>query len=527
MSFTILEFFLFLLLTLVVYYLLPKKFRWIWLLIVSLVYYVSFGVKKIVFVLWQTMVVYLATRLIDKQARQGKAYLASHKADMSSEEKKAYKAKLKKKKKITIFFMLLATFISLCGIKYTDFAILNVNILIEKLGRSLIIPTFNFVAPIGISFFTFQTASYVIDVYWGKVEVEKNPFKLMLFVCFFPQILEGPIGRFQTLGKQLFEGNDYNLKNIQFGLQRILFGLAKKLIIADRSAAYVNKVFANPAAYGGWYDILAVLLYCAELYADFSGGMDLVIGIAQMLGITMDENFRQPFFSKSIGEFWRRWHITLGTWMKDYIFYPFSLSKVAANIGKWSKKHFGEAGKKLPVCIADLIIFFIVGVWHGAAWKYIAYGMYNGLIMAVSVLLEPVYKKFFEVTHIKKKSAPWQFWMIIRTFILVNIGWYFDMSPTVRSAIFMMKDSFNFASNKISLLGIEKAGMSLKDLIIVAIACLVLLIISIFKERGVLIREKIASFHLPIRWFIYYALIAWVILFGYTNGTSAFMYANF
>lgn len=147
------------------------------------------------------------------------------------------------------------------------------------------------------------------------------------------------------------------------------------------------------------------------------------------------------------------------------------------------KKAFRRSWKEAPVCIADLIIFFIVGVWHGAAWKYIAYGMYNGLIMAVSVLLEPVYKKFFEVTHIKKKSAPWQFWMIIRTFILVNIGWYFDMSPTVRSAIFMMKDSFNFASNKISLLGIEKAGMSLKDLIIVAIACLVLLIISIFKER--------------------------------------------
>ena len=205
------------------------------------------------------------------------------------------------------------------------------------------------------------------------------------------------------------------------------------------------------------------------LYADFSGGIDIVIGTAEIFGIRMDENFRQPFFSKSIGEFWRRWHITLGTWMKDYIFYPFSLSKQMNRFGKWSKKHLGNTvGKAMPICLADLLIFFVVGIWHGAAWKYIAYGMYNGIIIAVSSLLEPLYAKGFEKTKIHKESKAWTVVQIIRTFILVNIGWYFDMAVSFSAALVMMKETFTKMSmSQFTGTAFLELGMGRRDFLIV------------------------------------------------------------
>mgnify|MGYP000361643455 CR=1 FL=1 len=213
------------------------------------------------------------------------------------------------------------------------------------------------------------------------------------------------------------------LKNIQFGLQRILWGMLKKMVLADRVNAAVTLIFNNYWNYGGWINVFGVILYSIQLYADFSGGIDITIGIAQMFGITMDENFRQPYFSRSISEFWRRWHITLGTWMKDYIFYPSSLSRCMNKFGKWCKKHLEiMLVKLLPVSLANLLVFFIVGIWHGAAWKYIMYGMYNGVIIAASGMLAPVYARIHESLHINPKSWWYQVFCIIRTFILVNIG---------------------------------------------------------------------------------------------------------
>lgn len=261
---------------------------------------------------------------------------------------------------------------------------------------------------------------------------------------------------------------------------------------------------------------------------DFSGGIDIVIGAAQMFGITMDENFRQPYFSKSIGEFWRRWHITLGTWMKDYIFYPMSLSKKMNKFGKWGKKHFGNTfGRTLPICFANIVIFFIVGIWHGAAWKYIAYGLYNGFIIAISNLLEPVYKKLLNKFHINATSRGWTLWQIIRTFILVNIGWYFDMADSVSQALCMIRWSiqgFSLSQFNSSLLDL---GIEARDYIIIIAGCIIVFIISVLKEKGIAIRESIAAKPLAVRWAAYYALIAVILIFGYIGATQGFIYANF
>jgi alginate O-acetyltransferase complex protein AlgI len=528
MSFSSVGFFAFLLVGIIVYYVLPKNIQWVWLLILSYLYYFTFSVKASLFMVFATVTIYAGGIWLESIQKKADAYLAVNKAVITKDEKKAYKEKIKKNKRWVLLLIILLDFGMLAIVKYTDFAIENINVLLGKFGAEPF-GLMNLGLPLGISFFTFQSVSYIIDVYQGKYECEKNIFKMGLFVSFFPQLLQGPIGRYDRLGKQLYEGHSFNLKHVEFGLQRIGWGLFKKLVIADRAAVLVLNVFTNYEMYNGFHYILAVLMYSVDLYMDFSGGIDIVIGAAQMFGITMDENFRQPYFSKSIGEFWRRWHITLGTWMKDYIFYPMSLSKKMNRFGKWAKKHMGNTiGRTLPICFANIVIFFIVGIWHGAAWKFIAYGLYNGFIIAISNLLEPVYKKLLNKFHINAASKGWTVWQIIRTFILVNIGWYFDMAESMRQALQMMKWSVvgicasQFKSEAILSLGIEA-----RDYVIIIAGCIIVFIVSVLKEKGIAIRESIASKPLVIRWAFYYALVVVILIFGYIGATQGFIYANF
>ena len=528
MSFSSVGFFAFLLVGIIVYYVLPKNIQWVWLLILSYLYYFTFSVKASLFMVFATVTIYAGGIWLESIQKKADAYLAVNKAVITKDEKKAYKEKIKKNKRWVLLLIILLDFGMLAIVKYTDFAIENINVLLGKFGAEPF-GLMNLGLPLGISFFTFQSVSYIIDVYQGKYECEKNIFKMGLFVSFFPQLLQGPIGRYDRLGKQLYEGHSFNLKQVEFGLQRIGWGLFKKLVIADRAAVLVLNVFTNYEMYNGFHYILAVLMYSVDLYMDFSGGIDIVIGAAQMFGITMDENFRQPYFSRSISEFWRRWHITLGTWMKDYIFYPFSLSKCMNKFGKWCKKTFGNnIGKLLPVSLANLLVFFIVGIWHGAAWKYIMYGMYNGVIIAASGMLAPVYAKIHTKLHINPKSWWYQGFCIIRTFILVNIGFYFDMAPDLYAANVMLAETFTKAHlSQISMATVKAVGLSAQDLIIVGVGCLIIFIVSLLKEKGMNIREAIAQKNIAVRWAIYIAFIMFILIYGSTATTSDFIYANF
>ena len=530
MSFSSVGFFAFLLVGIIVYYVLPKNIQWVWLLILSYLYYFTFSVKASLFMVFATVTIYAGGIWLESIQKKADAYLAVNKAVITKDEKKAYKEKIKKNKRWVLLLIILLDFGMLAIVKYTDFAIENINVLLGKFGAEPF-GLMNLGLPLGISFFTFQSVSYIIDVYQGKYECEKNIFKMGLFVSFFPQLLQGPIGRYDRLGKQLYEGHSFNLKQVEFGLQRIGWGLFKKLVIADRAAVLVLNVFTNYEMYNGFHYILAVLMYSVDLYMDFSGGIDIVIGAAQMFGITMDENFRQPYFSKSIGEFWRRWHITLGTWMKDYVFYPFCLSKAMNKFGKWGKKHLGEhVGKTLPICFSNLLIFFIVGIWHGAEWRYIMYGMYNGVIIAFSNLVEPLYKKCLHACHINPHKKWWQCVQILRTFILVNIGWVFDCSAAgMGSAVRMIKRMItDLRFDQLNAVMFKSIGLKPADYIILAIGCIVVLIISILKERGVQIRAAVEAKPIAVRWLIYYGLIVAIFVLGYASDAgSGFLYANF
>ena len=523
MSFTTFEFFLFALMALVVYYIIPQKVRWVWLLILSYMYYFSYHVTTVWMMILTTAVTYTGGILLGK--------LNSEKPDKDAdrETKKAFKKDITNKKKKVVLGVILLSFGVLAVCKYTNFMIGNINGILSAFGSRGRLSVLKLTLPLGISFYTFQSVSYVVDVYRGKHEPQKNFFKYALFVSFFPQLLQGPIGRYERLGEQLYEGHAYDLKNIQFGLQRILWGMLKKMVLADRVNAAVTLIFNNYWNYGGWINVFGVILYSIQLYADFSGGIDITIGIAQMFGITMDENFRQPYFSRSISEFWRRWHITLGTWMKDYIFYPFSLSKSMAKFGKWSKKKFGNnVGKLLPVGLADILVFFVVGVWHGAAWKYIMYGIYNGVIVAGSGMLAPVYAKIQEKLHINPKKWWYQGFCIIRTFILVNIGFYFDMANDLRAANAMLVQTVTKAHiSQLSMAAVKAVGLTSQDLLIVIAGCIIIFVVSLLKEKGINIRETIASYNIVIRWIIYIGFIMFILIYGSTSTTSDFIYANF
>ena len=289
MSLVSMQFFTFIVVALIGYYLIPKRFQWIWLLLFSYVYYISYGVKYVFFILYTTCVTYFSALLI---------YCIGKKIDDNN------KKSIEHKKKMVIIIALLLEFGVLAVLKYTNFVIENINSIFNS-----DISMMKLILPIGISFYTFQSVGYVLDVYWERCRPEKNFLKLALFVSFFPQIMQGPIGRYSNLAHQLYDSHSFNVYNIERGMQRILWGLFKNLVIADNAALFVNPIFDNYRDYDG-LAILGVLAYSAQLYGDFSGAMDIVIGIAQMFGIKMDENFQRPYFSISNTDFWHRWHIT-------------------------------------------------------------------------------------------------------------------------------------------------------------------------------------------------------------------------
>lgn len=478
------------------YYLIAGKYQWIWLLGFSYIYYFSCGWRAACFLIFTTLTTYAAGRLLEKY-----------------------------KRKSILILGLFLNFGMLALLKYTNFAISNLNSLTGSH-----ISFRNFVLPLGISFYTFQSMGYLLDVYWKKVKPETNVFRFALFVSFFPQLLQGPIGRYHRLAGQLYERHAFSLERLQMGVQRILWGYFKKLVLADRAAPVVNLVFQDYPDYSGVTVIFALLCYSIQLYCDFSGGMDVVIGAAQLFGISLDENFKRPYFAVSISDFWRRWHITLGTWMKDYVFYPFNLSRAMKRFGKWAKKVCGrQYGRLLPICAGNLLVFWLVGVWHGPDWKFIFYGLYHGVIIVVSSLMAAHFQNWKKRLHIWETSPLWKGFQIARTFVLVNISWYFDMAVSLGAAFAMMKSTVvGFRLSTLTDGSLLQLGLGAEDFLILVVGCLVVLAVSVLQERGVSIRSRLAEAPLPLRWGIYLALIFSMAALGQIEGTEGgFIYAQF
>jgi len=480
MLFTSYEFLAFLGILLVLYYAVPRKWQWGLLLIASYVFYAFGGVRYLAFVLLTTVSAYAASRLMGRVTEKEQAFLSGAGADLPKEERKAFRARQKRKRLHVLTLGLVLNFGVLAVLKYTGFAVYNVNELLHNFGaeRTLNVP--DLLLPMGISFYTFQTCGYLIDVYRAKATVQRNPFKLALFVSFFPQVIQGPISRYEALSKTLFAEHRLEAKALHNGLWRILWGYFKKLVIADRILVAVRFLADNTAEYTGVYVVLMILFYSVQIYADFTGGIDITIGIAEALGIRVAENFVRPFSSKSTKEYWNRWHITMGTWFTDYIFYPLSVSRPMLSLSKSSRKLLGKAvGKRIPVYTATVATWFLTGLWHGAGWNFIVWGLLNCVVILISQECEPLYRRFRERAPRLTSSVPYGKFMAVRTFLLMGLIRSLDVYRDV-PLTFRMWGSMVTQFNLPVLFsgGLTPLGLSAVDYVILAVGVAVMSIVS-------------------------------------------------
>ena len=531
MAYTTLLFLLFVIGTFVLYFAVPQKYRWIVLLAASYVFYLSYGVKLAAYILFTTLTIYGAALWMGKAGGGVKERLKAE--GLTREAKAALRAEGKRKKRRILLLGMLANFGILAFLKYGNFVIGNVNGALNLLGGAAALPALDIVVPIGISFYTFQSIGYLIDVYRDKYPPCRNAAKFALFLSFFPQILQGPISRYDQLAPQLFQGHAFDYRRVKSGILRIIWGFFKKLVIADRAAVLVNFAVENALELQGFQVAFAVLVFMAQVYADFSGGMDISLGIAECCGISMVENFRRPHFAQSISEYWRRWHITLGAWMKDYLLYPLSLSKAFARMGKRTRKWFGNYwGKQIPTCIAMGVVFMAVGVWHGAAWKYIAFGLYNGGLIIAGILFTPLLAKWNDRHHLVNTEAwSWKFMRILFTFFLVFIGKYFAMSWGAGRALAMIGATFSTFNPWVLWDGsLYEMGLARPEVMVMFGALAVFFVVSLLQEKGYRLRESLARQNMVFRWAVYLVALYSIIIFGvYGFGfeSASFIYQGF
>ena len=515
----------------VVFFLIPKKWQWICLLVFSYAFYLLVGSPRtIVFLIVSTVSVFLGGVWIDNVQQR----FEQTKSEPSETPLKERKKRTQKKKTCILILIVILNLAILGTIKYGAFVVNTLNSVIVSAGGSHAFSVPGFLLPLGISFYTFQSIGYLIDVSRGRIRADRNLLKFALFVSYFPQIIQGPISRYEQLAGQLYAEHAFDYRRVKFGIQRMIWGYFKKMVIADRLVIVVREVFENYHANGfeGFTLFLGVLVYGVQIYADFSGGIDIVLGISEIFGIEQPENFRQPFMARSVTEFWQRWHITLGTWMREYVFYPLALSKPFARWGKSLRKRFGnKSGKIIPTCTASFIVFLLVGIWHGAAWKYIAYGLFHAVIVSAENLFEGGFTRMKTALHVKEKSVSWIFFQIVRTNLIITIGRYLSRAVSLRSALSMWGLTLRRFNPWIFFDGtVFKMGLSEKNVHLSVILVVVLLVVDILHERGVHIREEIEKRDVVFRWTIYFAAIFAIVILGiYGRGYNAanFIYQGF
>ena len=512
------------------YYLLPGRFQWQFLLLASYVFYFIADPRYLIFIAVTSVTTFYAARTISNMKEDFDVWFKEHKKEYEKEQRKELKAKEHSKEKRVFLACLLLNLGILAVTKYTNFAIANVNSMLAAFGRADGISFVDLIIPMGISFYTFQSMGYLIDVYNGKHKAQDNLFKFALFVSFFPQLVQGPISRYHDLSETLYEEHRFDWRTVSFGLERILWGFFKKLVIADRILVAVQAIIADTETYRGFYAFAGAMFYALELYADFTGGIDITIGVAENMGIRVTENFIRPYFSKNIKEYWNRWHITMGTWFTDYIFYPISASQFMMKLSKKSRAKLGNnLGKRVPVYLSSFIVWFTTGIWHGASWNFIVWGLGNFVVIMISQELEPFYRWFHSKVHVAGTFG-WRLFQVIRTVLIMSSLRMFDCYRDV-PLTFRMFGSI-FTDSSISQINTEAfVGMGLTgfDYAVVIAGMLILVMVSLI-QRGGSVRGKIAELKAPVRFVIWYGLFMATVIFGaYGIGYSAsqFIYNQF
>lgn len=477
-----LGFLAFVLLTAAVYYLLPLKLRPFWLLAASLFFYIYADIRYLLFLLASILSCYAGARAI--QGRAGG-------------------------KKLIFLLVLLFNLGLLACVKFLPYSL---NVLGLLLGREL--PQPRLLVPLGISFYTLQSLSYLIDVYRGELRCERSLWKFALYMSFFPIIMQGPICRYSQLSPQLSNPHRLDYRQLKFGAQLMLWGFFKKLVIADRAGLLVNQVFDNYEAYAGLSVFLAMCLYTFQLYADFSGCVDISRGVSGMLGISLPDNFRRPLFSRSIQEFWRRWHISLSSWFRDYVYIPLGGNRK------------GQFRKYLNV----LLVFALSGIWHGVGINYLFWGLLHGGYQVMGALSRRPREALLRRLGLSRDSRALVLLRQLFCFLLVSFAFLFFRAPGLRAGVYMA--SAMFLGSRLPQLGggaLFSLGLDRPDMLVLAVSLVLLLAVSLIQERQSL-RELISRQRLPLRWALYLLCLFGVLIFGiYGPGydSAQFIYMNF
>lgn len=535
MSLNSLTFLAFLAVVVAVYYLVPKKFQWAVLLVASYGFYISSGIDNVFYIIGSTLFTYFSAKYMQKIRDKQNDEIKALGEDITKEQRTAMKKEAANRIKRIQVLTVLACLALLAYFKYLNFFIGNINNFFGIFKWDASLPLVNVIAPLGLSYFTFNSIGYLIDVGRGKLKAETHIGKYALYVSFFPSIVQGPLIRYGDVGLQLKKEHDFDYENVKRGAQLILWGLFKKMIIADRISIIPTYIFGgNIPDYTGSHVLFAVIAYSFQIYCDFSGGTDITRGAAQMLGIDLPLNFEQPFFAISMADFWRRWHMSLGAWMREYVFYPVMLCKPVASLSKkMRKKHGTYAGKLVPSVAAPMVVFFLIGIWHGLTWQYIANGLYNAFLISASVAMTPVYEKLIKIFKVNTEAFSFRLFQIARTTLLLFISRIIVKGPGLRGSLKMIKAMFfdldaGFFFNFKEV--IEEIGIDVPDLIVLAVAIAILMTVDILRESGMRMRESLSKQNLPFRWAVVIIAILLIVIFG-TYGpaydASSFIYGAF
>ena len=480
MLFNSLSFAVFLPIVFAIYWILPHKYRWILLLIASYWFYMSWNPKYIVLILFTTLVSYVAAIALEKQANV-------------------------RIKKLIVASACVASLGVLFFFKYFNFVSESVANALSFFGLPIEPIVLKLLLPVGISFYTFQTLSYVIDVYKGTIPAEHHFGKYATFVSFFPQLVAGPIERTENLLPQIKEEHKFDYSQASYGIKLMAWGFFKKIVIADTISQYVGKVFDQPHGYQGFSFFVVSLLFTIQIYCDFSGYSDIAIGTAKLMGINLMRNFNSPYFSQSIREFWSRWHISLSTWFKDYVYIPLGGNRV----GKF-KNAFNL-----------LVTFLVSGLWHGANWTFVIWGGIHGL---AQVIEKRIFPKKTDLTS--KGIVRWI--RVLVVFCFTSFAWIFFASNSVADSLFIIRHMVDGIGAPIAYLrdGFASIGLDKTSLIFLAMS-LVILIVYDYKSLKTDVITLISNKKKVTRWVLYSLFLLWMIFNIPVTSETEFIYFQF
>lgn len=439
----------------VIYFSLKNRFRRIWLLFTGFFFYMCWNPNYVLLLGFTTINTYLCGQMVEKA---GKTAGIEAETEIRRQRQK--------------FWMILCLGLNLGVLfffKYIEFAIKNLAWLSGIFGFSVKVREWDILLPVGISFYTFQALGYLIDVYRGTQKAERNLLDYALFVTFFPTVSSGPIERAGRLLKQLKADTSFSFDRFRDGLLFMLWGYFEKMVIADRIAILVNRVYSDYSSFGGFQILFATTLYAFQIYCDFAGYSDIACGAAKILGIDLVQNFRQPYFSRSLGEFWRRWHISLSSWFRDYLYIPLGGNRK----GCWRKY------RNL------MIVFLVSGLWHGSSWNYVIWGCIHGAGQMAGDFLKPWRQYLLEKHKVKTECFSWKLLQTAVTFIFVDFAWLFFRAPGARTAFSMIWHSLQHLNPFVLFHGgFFSMGLDKKNMCLLFVAMSILILVDYLRCHG-------------------------------------------